>query len=88
MAFRPDSLIQNRGRRRFLIGSAGALALPFLESLARPGKAYGWTAAQGMPQRLIVFVHGHGLIMEEFVPDANCQLRRMLQPVSQAGLDN
>ncbi len=86
MGHRPDSVVANRGRRRFLIGSAAALALPFLESLANPKPSYGWTAAPGMPQRLVIFFNGHGLIMEEFVPGPNMALGSILQPVADVGL--
>jgi Protein of unknown function (DUF1552) len=86
MGHRPDSDVKRRGRRRFLMGGAAALALPFLESLARPKPSYAWTPASGMPQRLVVFFNGHGLIMEEFVPGPNMSLGAILQPVADAGL--
>ncbi|MBX3250951.1 MAG: DUF1552 domain-containing protein [Myxococcales bacterium] len=83
----PEDLIVSSGRRRFLKGAAGAaLALPFLESLARPTRARAWTAAPGMPQRLVVFFNGHGLIMEEFVPRSGFTQGAILQPVATAGL--
>lgn len=86
MSHRPDRLIVNRGRRRFLIGSAGLLALPFLESLVTPSTASAWTPQPGGPRRLLVFFHGHGTIMEEFVPDPGFVMRPILQPVADAGL--
>ena len=86
MAHRPEGLIKSRGRRRFLMGGAAALALPFLESLARPKLGHAWTPATGMPHRLVIFFNGHGLIMEEFVPGTNMSLGQILQPVGDAGL--
>ena len=86
MAFRPDSLVADRGRRQLLIGGAATLALPFLESLARPRLANAWTAAPGMPRRLLVFFNGHGLIMESFVPGPNMAMGQILQPIADAGL--
>lgn len=86
MAHRPDTLIRSRGRRRFLMGATAGLALPFLESLARPKLSYGWTPGSGMPHRLVVFFNGHGLIMEEFVPGPNMSLGAILQPIADAGL--
>jgi len=86
MGHRPHSLIKSRGRRRFLMGAGAALALPFLESLAGPKPSYAWTPATGMPQRLVIFFNGHGLIMEEFVPGPNMSLGAILQPIADAGL--
>lgn len=86
MAHRPDTLIEKSGRRRFLMGAAAGLALPFLESLANPKRSYGWTPGNGMPHRLVVFFNGHGLIMEEFVPGPNMSLGAILQPIADAGL--
>jgi len=86
MGHRPDSVVANRGRRRFLLGSAAALALPFLESLANPKPSYGWTPGAGMPRRLIVLFHGHGTIMEEFVPGPNMSQGAILQPLVDAGV--
>ena len=86
MAHKPDSLIKNRGRRRFLMGAAAGLALPFLESIARPKNSFGWTPGAGMPHRLVVFFNGHGLIMEEFVPGPNMSMGAILQPIVDAGL--
>ena len=86
MGHRPDSLIANRGRRRFLMAGAAGLALPFLESLARPKESYGWTPTAGGPKRLVVFFNGHGLIMEEFVPGPNMTLGSILQPIADVGL--
>lgn len=83
---RPDSLILKSGRRRFLAGSAGLLALPFLESIVAPNRAGAWAPAAGMPSRLIVFFHGHGSIMEEFVPGAGFTQGAILQPVVDVGL--
>lgn len=83
---RPGSLVLNRGRRRFLAGSAGLLALPFLESIVAPKRAGAWAPAAGMPSRLIVFFHGHGSIMEEFVPGAGFSQGAILQPVVDVGL--
>ena len=83
---RPDSLILKRGRRRFLAGGAGLLALPFLESIVSPRRAGAWAPAAGMPSRLIVFFHGHGTIMEEFVPGPGFTQGAILQPVADAGL--
>ncbi|MEL6545226.1 MAG: DUF1552 domain-containing protein [Myxococcota bacterium] len=81
-----DNLTFTVGRRRFLAGAAGALALPFLESLAGPKLAHAWTPRPGGPSRLIFFYNGHGLIMEEFIPGANFTQGRILQPVADAGL--
>ena len=58
MGHKPNSLIKSRGRRRFLMGGAAALALPFLESLATPTPSYAWTPAAGMPHRLVIFFNG------------------------------
>jgi hypothetical protein len=86
MGHRPDHLVKSRGRRRFLMGGAAALALPFLESLARPKTSLAWTPQKGMPRRLVTFFHGHGLIMEEFVPGPNMALGAILQPIADVGL--
>ena len=86
MGHKPNSLIKSRGRRRFLMGGAAALALPFLESLANPTPSYAWTPAAGMPHRLVIFFNGHGLIMEEFVPGPNMTMGAILQPIADAGL--
>ncbi len=86
MGHRPDHLVRSRGRRRFLLGGAGALALPFLESLTQPKPSYAWTPQAGMPRRLITFFHGHGLIMEAFVPGSNMSMGPILQPIADAGL--
>lgn len=86
MTHKPDDLVVRRGRRRFLAGAAGLLALPFLESIARPSKAKAWTPAPGMPRRLVIFFNGHGLIMEEFVPRAGFVQGALLRPVADAGL--
>lgn len=52
---------QRIDRRRFLIGSGGALlALPMLEALA-PRTAFGQTAAP--PKRLVVVFHPHGRVV-------------------------
>ncbi|MCU0675769.1 MAG: DUF1552 domain-containing protein [Myxococcota bacterium] len=86
MTHKPDDLVVRRGRRRFLAGAAGLLALPFLESIARPSRAKAWTPAPGMPRRLVIFFNGHGLIMEEFVPRAGFVQGALLRPVADAGL--
>ncbi len=86
MGHRPDQLVKTRGRRRFLMGGAAALALPFLESLTHPKTSLAWTPQKGMPRRLVTFFHGHGLIMEEFVPGANMSLGAILQPIADVGL--
>ncbi len=84
---KPDDLIASRGRRRFLIGAAGAaLSLPFLESLALPERAGAWTAAPGMPRRLVIFFHGHGTIMEDFVPGPGNAYGPILRPIENVGL--
>ncbi|NUO48553.1 MAG: DUF1552 domain-containing protein [Polyangiaceae bacterium] len=86
MGHRPDHLVRSRGRRRFLMGGAGALALPFLESLTHPKPSFAWTPQAGMPRRLVTFFHGHGLIMEELVPGPNMSLGAILQPIADVGL--
>lgn len=86
MGHRPDHLVKSRGRRRFLMGGAAALALPFLESLSHPKAGFAWAPQQGMPRRLVTFFHGHGLIMEEFVPGPNMSLGAILQPIADVGL--
>ncbi len=88
MGHRPDQLVARRGRRRFLMGGAAALALPFLESLRQPKPGFAWTPQAGMPRRLVSFFHGHGFIMEEFVPGPNMSLGAILQPIADAGLVN
>jgi hypothetical protein len=86
MTHKPDSLVVRKGRRLFLAGSAGLVALPFLESLARPSPARAWAPAAGMPKRLIMFFNGHGLIMEDYVPRAGFAQGAILRPVADAGL--
>lgn len=86
MSHKPDDVVVKRGRRRFLAGAAGLLALPFLESVVRPSTARAWTPLPGGPSRLLVFFNGHGLIMEEFVPRAGFTQGAILQPVATAGL--
>lgn len=86
MTHKPDDLVIHRGRRRFLAGAAGLLALPFLESIVRPSKAKAWEPAPGMPRRLVIFFNGHGLIMEDFVPRAGFVQGALLRPVADAGL--
>lgn len=87
MRHKPDDLILKHGRRRFLVGAAGGLlALPFLESLARPTPAKAWTPNPGGPRRLLIFFNGHGIIMEDFVPRAGFAQGPILQPVADAGL--
>ena len=85
MTHRPDYLVFNRGRRRFLAGAAGLLALPFLESLGGFHTANAWTPAPGQPKRLILFFHGHGTIMEAFTPNGQ-QIGPILQPIADANL--
>jgi hypothetical protein len=86
MGHRPDHLVTSRGRRRFLMAGGAALALPFLESLARPKPSFAWTPQTGMPRRLVTFFHGHGLIMEAFVPGPSMSLGPILQPIADVGL--
>ena len=86
MSHKPDDVVVRRGRRLFLAGAAGLVALPFLESLARPSPTRAWMPAPGMPKRLVVFFNGHGLIMEEYVPRAGFAQGAILQPVADAGL--
>ncbi len=86
MTHKPDDTVVRRGRRTFLAGAAGLVALPFLESLVRPSRTKAWAPAPGMPQRLVIFFNGHGLIMEEFVPRAGFTQGPILQPVADAGL--
>ena len=86
MTHKPDSLVVRKGRRLFLAGSAGLVALPFLESLARPSPTQAWTPVAGRPKRLITFFNGHGLIMENYVPRAGFEQGAILQPVADAGL--
>jgi hypothetical protein len=86
MGHRPDHLVMSRGRRRFLMAGGTALALPFLESLTRPKPSFAWTPQAGMPRRLVTFFHGHGLIMEEFVPGPEMSLGAILQPIADVGL--
>jgi hypothetical protein len=86
MGHRPDHLVMSRGRRRFLKAGAAALALPFLESLTHPKPSFAWTPGAGMPRRLVTFFHGHGLIMEAFVPGPNMSLGAILQPIADVGL--
>jgi hypothetical protein len=81
----PHGLVVNRGRRSFLAGSAGLLALPFLESLSARAQST-FVPAPGMPKRLLVFFHGHGTIMEAFVPGAGFTQGEVLRPVVDAGL--
>lgn len=88
MGHRPEHLVESRGRRRFLKGGAALLALPFLESLTDPKPSFAWTPQPGMPKRLVTFFHGHGLIMEAFVPGANMSLGPILQPIADVGLVN
>ncbi|MEM9188279.1 MAG: DUF1552 domain-containing protein [Myxococcota bacterium] len=88
MSHRPHHLVFNKGRRTFLAGAAGALALPFLESVARPGRAGAWSPAPGMPHRLVIFFNGHGLVMEEFIPRPGFAMGEILRPVADAGLDS
>jgi hypothetical protein len=78
-------LTVNRGRRRFLAGTAGLLALPYLESLTKTARA-NFAPTPGMPSRLLVLMHGHGTIMEEFVPRAGFVQGEVLRPVADAGL--
>ena len=86
MSHRPERLLLSRSRRRFLIGSAGVLALPFLESLSAPSEAMAWEPAAAGPSRLLLFFHGHGTIMEEFLPGPGNTPSAILQPIADAGL--
>ncbi|MCA9615213.1 MAG: DUF1552 domain-containing protein [Myxococcales bacterium] len=86
MSHKPDDLVIRSGRRRFLAGAAGLMALPFLESLARPTRTKAWAPEAGKPKRLVIFFNGHGLIMEEMVPRAGFVQGQILQPVADAGL--
>ncbi len=87
MRHKPNSLVRFIGRRKFLAGAAGILSLPFLESLTVGTKvAHAWTPAPGMPQRLAIFFHGHGSIMEEFIPRDGFQMAPILQPVADLNL--
>lgn len=89
MRHKAHRLVHSIGRRKFLAGAAGVMALPFLESLTVGTKpAFAWTAEPGMPQRLAIFFHGHGSIMEEFIPRAGFQMAPILQPVADANLTN
>ncbi|MEM6532507.1 MAG: DUF1552 domain-containing protein [Myxococcota bacterium] len=81
-----DRLVFHRGRRRFLIGAGGVLALPILESVIAPKRAWAWTAAPGMPKRLIVMSHGHGPVMSALIPESGTTPGPLLQPVLDAGL--
>lgn len=84
-AHRPESLVVDRGRRRFLIGSGAVLALPFLETLTSR-TAHAWAPVAGGPSRMAVVYNSHGLIMENFLPGPNFSMRPILQPVADANL--
>ena len=62
------------------------MALPFLESLARPTRTKAWAPEAGKPKRLVIFFNGHGLIMEEMVPREGFVQGQILQPVADPGL--
>ncbi|MEM6531209.1 MAG: DUF1552 domain-containing protein [Myxococcota bacterium] len=81
-----DRLVCHRGRRRFLVGAGGVLALPILESVVAPRRAWAWTAAPGMPKRLIILSHGHGTVMPSLIPSSGTTPGPILQPVLDAGL--
>jgi len=90
----------DRGRRRpsrrdLLRGASGVVALPFLESLARPARAGSLLT----PKRLVVVQHKQGVVMNQWAPtgtETNFSLGPILQPLAAwqdrmvvvAGVDN
>lgn len=74
-------------RRTLLRGAGGvAIALPFLDSMARPGLAQAAVAdpkhsVDGFPRRLLLFFSANGTITNDWLPDASFKMGRILSPL-------
>lgn len=72
-------------RRHFLKGCGAAIALPFLESLPRPGRLLAATPASAEPMRMVCVGLNYGLYPGDFFPETtgrDYELTKLLQPLS------